>query len=531
MGRARGAVVVATPAPRAQVEMGLDAMAVAHASIGPNPYQPRTVFNEAELFALQADIEDGGLLQRLLVRPASEAARARGHEWELIDGERRHIVLGRLGWTTIPVDVREATDRQMALRALATFGHKVGISAIEQARAFRRDIDELGLTQEEIARAVKLTQPQVSHLLGLLDLPPGIQDLIQQDLMYWSHARDIIRPVLRQGQEGPARNAFLSDLEDEMVARARNMGEGERFGREALANLVREVMDSHFPAAESVGPPADAICVYCECTDSHGCEGGCTWVWVDREEGRGCCSNPECVEADRGRVVREASDPGPGVEEFDRIEAAFVGDSPPSPRWTGADAERLVAEGLAARNLSGLGHKGSAFAEGVRIYVNGGVAGPRAYDLKGQAEARDEGFGWAAQAHSEQGSRPRADDIPAPSREQAAAPAPTPPALPPTPARAAAVAAPAPPTPRPLASLPLPGTARSEVREGAGLIETFVAALGGRPGTISVSPLGGNVMVIIAPRIAKTGETPLTITKPAADVDAELLERINLHFS
>src|SRR4051812_47540460 len=117
-----------------QVMMALDAMLARHAAIAPNPYQPRTEFDPAQMQRLQASIRAKGLLQRLVVRPAGPRA-AKGIEYELIAGERRWRALGELGWAEVPVDVREVDDRDMALLALHENGQRAGISPMEQARA------------------------------------------------------------------------------------------------------------------------------------------------------------------------------------------------------------------------------------------------------------------------------------------------------------------------------------------------------------------------------------------------------------
>jgi ParB/RepB/Spo0J family partition protein len=128
-----------------------------------------------------------------------------------------------------------------------------------------------------------------------------------------------------------------------------------------------------------------------------------------------------------------------------------------------------------------------------------------------------------------------ADATPAPASAPAQPPAPAPAPAPPAPAPPKPAALPrqeAAPPAAPVATIPLPGAERTPAPDGAGIIETILAALGGRPFTLVVLPGSGGVTVTLAPKLVKAGEKPfLLMGQGAADIDARLVPAINSHFT
>jgi ParB family chromosome partitioning protein len=161
------------------------------ARIAPNPLQPRREFTKEQLAELESSIRENGLLQPLVVRPASPSAPA-GAEWELVAGERRWRAVRRLGWTEVPVVVREMDDRTLLVLAIVENVQRAELSPLEEADGYRRLIDEFGYTQKEVAESVGRERSTVANLLRLLQLPASVQRLVTEGALSMGHARAIL---------------------------------------------------------------------------------------------------------------------------------------------------------------------------------------------------------------------------------------------------------------------------------------------------------------------------------------------------
>lgn len=159
--------------------------------IAPNPLQPRREFTEEQLAELEASIRENGLLQPLVVRPASAGA-PEGSEWELVAGERRWRAVRRLAWSEVPVVIREMDDRTLLLLAIVENVQRADLSPLEEAEGYRRLIDEFGLTQQDVADGVGKERSTVANLLRLLQLPATVQRLVSSGALSMGHARAIL---------------------------------------------------------------------------------------------------------------------------------------------------------------------------------------------------------------------------------------------------------------------------------------------------------------------------------------------------
>ena len=127
-----------------------------------NPYQPRRQFDEAGLADLAESIREHGLLQPVLVTTVDGG-------YQLIAGERRLRAAKMAGLTRIPALVRSADQQQQLGLALVENLQRSDLNAMDEAQAFRRLIDEFGLTQEQVAGRVGRSRPSVANTLRLLD--------------------------------------------------------------------------------------------------------------------------------------------------------------------------------------------------------------------------------------------------------------------------------------------------------------------------------------------------------------------------
>lgn len=150
-----------------------------------NPYQPRRHFDGAELAELEASLKASGLLQPITVRRQGDA-------YELIAGERRLRAATNLGWSEISAIVRDFDDRTMLVLALVENLQRSNLNAIEEARGYRKLIEEFRLTQQQVAEAVGKDRTTVTNLLRVLSLPEQVQRMVEAGSISTGHARALL---------------------------------------------------------------------------------------------------------------------------------------------------------------------------------------------------------------------------------------------------------------------------------------------------------------------------------------------------
>ena len=156
-------------------------------AVRPNPYQPRRGFDENALEELKNSLDQSGLLQPVIVRPAGEDA------FELIAGERRCRAAGLLGWDGIDAVVRDVDDRTLLTLSLVENLQRDALSPIDEARGYQRMIDEFDVLQSEVGELVGRNRSTVSNALRLLRLPDSVQDLVHTGSLSSGHARALLR--------------------------------------------------------------------------------------------------------------------------------------------------------------------------------------------------------------------------------------------------------------------------------------------------------------------------------------------------
>jgi ParB family transcriptional regulator, chromosome partitioning protein len=147
-----------------------------------NPFQPRKRFDDDELLALSESIRNHGVLQPLVVRKV-------GDTFQLIAGERRLRAAQLAGLAEVPVHVVAFDDQQVHEAALVENIQRSDLNAIEKAQGFKDYLDKFGLTQEQLGAKLGLDRTTVSNLLGLLNLPPEVQDAVRLGQISLGHAK------------------------------------------------------------------------------------------------------------------------------------------------------------------------------------------------------------------------------------------------------------------------------------------------------------------------------------------------------
>jgi ParB family chromosome partitioning protein len=184
-------------------------------SIIPNPYQPRTTWNNEELSDLAESIKVNGLLQPIVARPA-------GTGYEVIAGERRLRAAQQAGLSEISVMVRDASDDEMLALALVENIHRSDLNPIERARAYKKFVESFGLTQSEAAERLGQDRSVIANYLRLLELPSEVQEMLAEGSLSAGHGRAILglpTDSLRQKLANRAMAGRLSVREVERIVR------------------------------------------------------------------------------------------------------------------------------------------------------------------------------------------------------------------------------------------------------------------------------------------------------------------------
>ncbi len=165
--------------PSAPTELPID-------SIVPNPFQPRKQFDEQSLQELAQSIRTDGVIQPLVVRKAGDA-------YQLIAGERRWRASKIAGLNMVPVHIQAMPDDRMLEVALVENIQREDLNSIEEAVAFQRLSDDLGLSHEEIGQRTGKDRATISNSIRILQLPGDIQDLVAARKLSAGHARALLK--------------------------------------------------------------------------------------------------------------------------------------------------------------------------------------------------------------------------------------------------------------------------------------------------------------------------------------------------
>jgi ParB family chromosome partitioning protein len=217
------------------------------ALIDPNPRQPRTRFDDAELAELAESVRKRGVLQPVLVRPLP------GGRYELVAGERRLRAAKLAGLERVPALVRSTAENERLELALIENMAREDLNAVDAARACAALVDELGLSKEEIGRRVGRSRAAISNMVRLLELPDEVLAMLESGELSEGHGRAILQVRERSAQRALARRVRDEDMsvrKTEALARATANGAAPRApARPSLASAdaleaCREIEES-----------------------------------------------------------------------------------------------------------------------------------------------------------------------------------------------------------------------------------------------------------------------------------------------
>jgi ParB family chromosome partitioning protein len=163
---------------------------------------PRKDFREDELSELADSIRSKGLVQPILARPVPGG-------YEIVAGERRWRAAQKAGLHTVPVIVRELSDKEVLELAIIENVQRADLNAIEEANGYRDLIERFGYGQEQVAEIIGKSRSHVANTLRLLKLPDGVKALVESGKLTAGHARALIS---REDAEGLARRILAEDM-------------------------------------------------------------------------------------------------------------------------------------------------------------------------------------------------------------------------------------------------------------------------------------------------------------------------------
>ena len=190
LGRGLDALIPDTKTESAEValpeEIKNSVMELDIARVEPDRNQPRKTFDEDELEELADSIRERGILIPLLVRPQEDY-------YQIIAGERRWRAARKAGLKKVPVIIRDdMTDQEVVEVQLIENIQRADLNAIDEALAYKRLIEEFGMTQDQVADRVSKSRTTITNSLRLLKLDPRVQKMLIEDIISSGHARTLI---------------------------------------------------------------------------------------------------------------------------------------------------------------------------------------------------------------------------------------------------------------------------------------------------------------------------------------------------
>ena len=255
LGRGLGALIsdvnsIQKAAGKPNVEPQRPLVSTSEIEIGkiePNPYQPRTEFNQEALEELAASIKLLGLIQPITLRPLADG------RYQIISGERRFRASQLAGLERVPAYIRKTDDQGMLEMAIVENIQREDLDSIEVALSFQRLIEECNLTQEAMAERVGKKRATVTNYLRLLKLPAEIQFAIRAKKITMGHAKALLSLESGKEQLKLANQIVEQDLSVRQIEqKIQKLGQKKEKKVKEDAPVI-ELPDSHFRVIEIVG--------------------------------------------------------------------------------------------------------------------------------------------------------------------------------------------------------------------------------------------------------------------------------------
>ncbi|WP_318616538.1 ParB/RepB/Spo0J family partition protein [Sporosarcina sp. YIM B06819] len=211
-------------------------------SIKANPYQPRKVFDDNAIQELSASIKEHGILQPIILRKT-------GSTYEIVVGERRFRAAKLAGLEEVPAIIRVLTDEETMEWAILENLQREDLTPIEEAEAYHSLMDNLGLTQEQLAFRLGKSRPHIANHVRLLSLPEKIRNYISESKLSMGHGRTLLglrkkeqiplvaEQVLKEGLNVRQLEKLVQKLNDDVPRETKTEKKQDLFLAERESNL------------------------------------------------------------------------------------------------------------------------------------------------------------------------------------------------------------------------------------------------------------------------------------------------------
>ena len=154
----------------------------------PNKYQPRKIFDEANLVELTNSIKERGMIQPIIVRKSNDE----NSKFEIIAGERRWLAAQRAGLHDVPVVITEADDLKSLEFAIVENVQRHDLNPLEEAQGYKRLINDFSYDQEKVAKFIGKSRSYIANSLRILNLPEDVIKLIETQKLSAGHAKILV---------------------------------------------------------------------------------------------------------------------------------------------------------------------------------------------------------------------------------------------------------------------------------------------------------------------------------------------------
>jgi ParB family chromosome partitioning protein len=189
-----------------------------------NPFQPRKIFDETALAELSESIKEHGVLQPIILRK-------KGKLFEIVVGERRFRASKAAGLREIPAVIRGFSDQQMMEIAILENLQREDLTPIEEAEAYQNLMENLSLTQEQLAFRLGKSRPHIANHIRLLSLPEVVREKISSNKISMGHGRALL---------GLKQKKLIPTISDKVIKESLNVRQLEALVQRMNENVSRE---------------------------------------------------------------------------------------------------------------------------------------------------------------------------------------------------------------------------------------------------------------------------------------------------
>lgn len=191
-----------------------------------NPFQPRKKFDETAIQELAESIKEHGILQPIIVRK-------KGKKYELVVGERRYRAASLAALDEVPAIIKDFTEQQMMELAILENLQREDLTPIEEAEAYHSLIENLGFTQEELAKRLGKSRPHIANHVRLLGLPEEIRQLMNDGELSMGHGRALL---------GLKNKKQITEVADKVIKQGLNVRQLEALVQQYNSEVSRETV-------------------------------------------------------------------------------------------------------------------------------------------------------------------------------------------------------------------------------------------------------------------------------------------------